>query len=161
METATFADDTVCRFADSITVDGIVPTPRQFERADLLAMATVNTGPTTILCYTGRHVRDAGALRGVPLTALLDAAGLQTLPRSTCKQLVIAARAGDGYVCLFTWHELYNTPTGAGALVLVEQDGELLPPKSGGLQLISLNDLRLGPRQAMAVERISVNVWKG
>ncbi|WP_454719945.1 MULTISPECIES: hypothetical protein [Cupriavidus] len=147
-------------FSDSIAVTGMLPASRGFTRDELLALADVRSGPATIQCYSGRHVRDLAGMRGVRLTALLDAAGMQSLPRAVCKRLVIAALAGDGYACLFTWHELYNTPVGEGAIVMVEQDGVALPPSAGGLQLVSLGDLRLGPRQASAVNRIDVRGWQ-
>jgi len=150
----------VRHFSDSIAVTGVLPGSRSFGRDELLALADVRSGPATIACYSGRHVRDLGGMRGVRLTALLDAAGMQSLPRAVCKRLVIAALAGDGYACLFTWHELYNTPVGEGAIVMVEQDGVALPPSAGGLQLVSLGDLRLGPRQASAVNRIEVRGWQ-
>lgn len=147
------------QFSDSILIDGVLPHGRRFDRDELFAMASAVVGPARIECYSGRHIRDVRRLRGVLLTELLDAAGMPTLPRGHCKRLVVATRAADGYVCLFTWHELYNSPVGQGAMVVVEQDGEPLPAAAGGLQLISLGDRRLGPRQAMAVTGIDVRPW--
>nr|WP_315592359.1 hypothetical protein [uncultured Cupriavidus sp.] len=146
-------------YSDSIEIHGDLPHARRFDRAALLDMARATVGPAAIACYTGRHIRDVSQQRGVLLTDVLDMAGMKALPRSQCKQLVIAVRAADGYVCLFTWHELYNSPIGQGAMLIVEQDGELLPASTGGLQLISLGDLRLGPRCAVAVEQIEVRRW--
>ncbi len=142
-----------------MTIDGDLPNGRRIWREELLAMARTHAGPASIACYSGRHIREVNRLRGVLLTELLDAAGMPLLPRSRCKQLVIAVLAGDGYACLFSWHELYNSPIGKGAMLLVEQNGERLPEAAGGLQLISLQDLRLGPRQAVAVNRIAVRAW--
>ncbi|CAG2156443.1 hypothetical protein [Cupriavidus numazuensis] len=152
-------DQVIGHYSDSVVIDGVLPHGRRIGRPELLAMARTHGGPTTIECYSGRHIRDVRQLRGVLLTELLDAAGMQTLQRSRCKQLVIAVLAGDGYACLFSWHELYNSPIGKGAMLLVEQDGNTLPTTAGGLQLISLHDLRLGPRQAIAVNRIAVRAW--
>ncbi|MGO4302522.1 molybdopterin-dependent oxidoreductase [Cupriavidus sp. RAF12] len=156
----TDAPDTAVNFSVSLVIDGALPSCGRLDRDTLLKLADVSAGPATIQCFSGRHIRDVGQFRGVPLTRLLDMAGMQSLPRSQCKQFVIAAQAGDGYACLFTWHELYNSPIGAGVLILVEQDGEILPLAAGGLQLISLHDTRLGPRQAIALNRISVTRWQ-
>jgi hypothetical protein len=147
-------------YSDSLSIDGILPHGRRYEREDLLDLAGTHRGPVTIECFSGRHIRTVSHLRGVLLTDLLDAAGMQSLPRSQCKRLVIAVMAGDGYACLFSWHELYNSDIGNGAMLLVEQDGDLLPATAGGLQLISLQDRRLGPRQAIAVNRIAVRDWQ-
>lgn len=146
-------------YSDSVTLRGLGPAPRVFARAELEQMAGVVADALSIACYSGRHIREVGHARGVPLTALLEASGLGALPRSQCKQMVLAVGARDAYTCLFTWHELYNTPGGQGALLLVEQDGVAFPASAGGLQLISLGDLRLGPRQAMAVDRLDVCRW--
>lgn len=148
-------------FSDGITITGLGAAARRFGRAELEQMAVAESGPVSIICYSGRPIRDVARIRGVRLTDLLDAAGLTALPRSECKQLIVAVRARDGYTSLFTWHELYNSPIGEGAMLLVEQDGELLPASAGGLQLISLGDTHLGPRQALAAEAIEVRRWAG
>lgn len=146
-------------FSDSVSVLGLGLEPRCFDKTELERMADAESGPLSIICYSGRPIRDVAYVRGVRLTELLDASGLRALPRAQCKKLIFAVRARDGYVALFTWHELYNSPIGQGAMLLVEQDGEVLPPSAGGLQLISLGDIHLGPRQALAVETIEVRSW--
>lgn len=153
-------DDAIRHFSDGLDVEGVLPHGRRFGRQELLALADAQGGPATVECFSGRHIRRTGPLRGVRLTTLLDLAGMQALPRSQCKQLVIAAIAGDGYACLFTWHELYNSPLGAGVLAVVEDDGEIMPARAGGLQLVSLHDLRLGPRQAHALQGLTVKPWR-
>ncbi|PLP98084.1 hypothetical protein [Cupriavidus pauculus] len=146
-------------YSDAIDILGDLPGARRFDRDALLVMSHTSVGPATIQCFTGRHIRDVHQQRGVLLTDLLDVAGMKSLPRAQCKQLVIAVHAADGYVCLFTWHELYNSPVGRGAMLVVEQDGEVLPAAGGGVQLTSLEDLRLGPRSAVAVKAIEVRRW--
>lgn len=148
-------------FSDSVELAGALPHCRHIGRSELLAMPATAGGPLVVECYSGRHIRRVSRLRGVLLTDLLDLAGMPTLPRSQAKQMVIAVQAGDGYACLFSWHELYNSPIGEGAMLVVEQDGVQLPAAAGGLQLMSLRDRRLGPRQAIAVQRISVWPWQG
>ncbi len=146
-------------YSDAVDVFGDLPYARRFDRESLLGLAQISAGAATVECYTGRHIRDVSQQRGVLLTALLDEAGMKTLPRAQCKQLIVAVHAADGYVCLFTWHELYNSPIGERAMLLVEQDGEILPIAAGGVQLTSLGDLRLGPRSAVAVTAIEVRRW--
>ncbi|VCU68101.1 hypothetical protein PIGHUM_00149 [Pigmentiphaga humi] len=145
-------------FSDSLVVEGPGSTLR-LDAAELVRLADFQTGPVQVCCFSGRPIREIGRLRGVPLAKLLDLAGMAALPRSRSKQLVVAAEARDGYVCLFSWHELYNTALGAGAVVAVEQDGVLLPAAAGGLQLLSLGDRTLGPRQASALWRVAVRSW--
>lgn len=150
----------VAHFSDSVELAGALPHCRHVGRSELLAMPGTAGGPLVVECYSGRHIRRVSRLRGVLLTDLLDLAGMPALPRSQAKQMVIAVQAGDGYACLFSWHELYNSPIGEGAMLVVEQDGVQLPAAAGGLQLMSLRDRRLGPRQAIAVQRISVRPWQ-
>lgn len=110
----------VNHFSDCLSVHGMESCERHFDRNDLLEMARTNARPVSINSFSGRHIPDVRRVRGVRLTEILDAVGTQTLPRSKCNHLIIAAHANNGCVCLFTWHELYNTPTGQGAMVLVE-----------------------------------------
>lgn len=152
-------DPATCHFTDSVVIEGVLPKGRNFAREELIALAQPYGDHVTVECYSGRHIRTVRHMRGVLLTRLLDEAGMPLLPRSKCKQMIVAVTARDGYACLFTWHELYNSAIGKGAMLLVEQDGCVLPATAGGLQLISLRDLRLGPRQAAAVTGISVRYW--
>jgi hypothetical protein len=151
----------VAHYSNQIELTGVLPGNRTLPEAEILVLADVHVGDLAVQCYSGRHVRALESARGVRLTTLLDLAGMQTLPVGQRKRCLIVAQAADGYACLFTWHELYNTPVGEGVLVLVEQDGVLLGAEAGGLQMVSLHDLRLGPRQAAALTRIDVQRWNG
>lgn len=85
---------------------------------------------------------------------------MQAQPMSDRKQSIVSVVAKDGYRCLFTWHELYNTTVGEGVVLVVEEDGLAFDPDLGGLHLVSLGDLKLGPRQALAVCGIEVRRWQ-
>lgn len=145
--------------SDTLTISGLEQ-PLGLDAAALAGCADVVGGPATIHCYSGRHVREVRHWRGVRVTRLLDLAGMQALPIGRRKQSVIAVVAKDGYRCLFTWHELYNTAVGSGVILVVEEDGVAFDPDLGGLHLVSLRDLRLGPRQALAVSGIEVRQWQ-
>lgn len=153
--------ESALHFSNQIELTGVLPGNRTLPGTEMLALANVSIGDLSVQCYSGRHVRSLESARGVRLTTLLDLAGMETLPVGERKRCLIVAHAADGYACLFTWHELYNTPVGEGVLVLVEQNGVQLGAEAGGLQLVSLGDLRLGPRQASALTRVEVQRWIG
>jgi len=111
-------------------------------------------GPVQVNCFTGRPVASVLSYAGARLIDLLDDAGLSSTPRSRLKRCVILAGSQDGYQAIFSWNELYNSPIGAGVLVLYERDGQALDTHLGELSLISAHDTQLGPRHLRLLSSI-------
>ena len=81
--------------------------------------------------YTGCLLRDV----------LAAAKPLENNPRELRKSYVVAT-AGDGYEVVFSWAELFVSPTGDNVFVVYERDGAALPDDEGRIALIVLTDLR-------------------
>ena len=103
-----------------LEINGMVDTPVSFSYADLLAMDLVEE-PITISCVSnevGGELVGNAIWRGVPLKALLDAAGVQ--PGAT----QIVGRSVDGFTVGFPTEKALD---GRTAMVAVGMNGEPLP----------------------------------
>ncbi|SUA90951.1 molybdopterin-dependent oxidoreductase [Pandoraea pulmonicola] len=141
-----------------VIVSGCVKRRHSFDLCSLMRLPTQLTGPLDVVCLSGRKVRSASDYKGVRLTALLDVAQLRLPQARDFTRAYVMAQGADGYTVMFSWHELYNTPVGVGALVVYERDGQPLGDAEGGIGLISTCDLRVALRQVRALRRLTVHL---
>ncbi|VVE63474.1 putative oxidoreductase, molybdopterin binding protein [Pandoraea captiosa] len=141
-----------------VVVSGVVKRRHSFDLCALMRLPTQLTGPLDVVCLSGRRVRTASEYKGVRLTALLDIAQLRLPHARDFTRAYVLAQAADGYTVMFSWHELYNTPVGVGALVVYERDGQPMGDDEGGIGLISTCDLRVALRQVRALKRVTVHL---
>lgn len=81
--------------------------------------------------YTGCLLRDV----------LAAAKPVETKPRELRRSYVVAT-AKDGYEVVFSWAELFVSPTGDNVYIVYERDGAPLAEDEGPIALIALTDLR-------------------
>ncbi|WP_353193836.1 molybdopterin-dependent oxidoreductase [Pandoraea pnomenusa] len=141
-----------------VVVSGCVKRRHSFDLCALQRLPTQLTGPLDVVCLSGRKVRSANEYKGVRLSALLDVAQLRMPQARDFTRAFVMAQGADGYTVMFSWHELYNTPVGVGALVVYERDGQPLGADEGGIGLISTCDLRVALRQVRALTRLTVHL---
>ncbi|GAB3629577.1 putative oxidoreductase, molybdopterin binding protein [Pandoraea terrae] len=146
------------RTSREVVVSGLVDRRHSFDLAALMRLPTQLTGPLDVVCLSGRPVRSVGEYKGVRLTALLDLARLRLPHARDFARAYVLAQGADGYTVMFSWHELYNTPVGVGALVVYERDGQPLADDDGGIGLLSTCDLRVALRQVRALTRLTVHL---
>lgn len=92
----------------------------------------------------------------VRLTDILQKAKIKTQTHNDLKRTIIVATASDGYKAVFSWNELFNTSIGEGVMVLIGQNGQLLPPHEGRIAMLSTQDIKNGPRHVRWLQRIDV-----
>ncbi|VVD63002.1 molybdopterin-dependent oxidoreductase [Pandoraea terrigena] len=146
------------RVSREVVVSGCVKRRHSFDLGALMRLPTQLTGPLDVVCLSGRTVRSASEYKGVRLSALLDIAQLRLPHARDFTRAFVLAQGADGYTVMFSWHELYNTPVGIGALVIYERDGRPLGDDEGGIGLISTGDLRVALRRVRALKRLSVHL---
>jgi DMSO/TMAO reductase YedYZ molybdopterin-dependent catalytic subunit len=115
-----------------------------------------------------RIVRETGSSTGTPeiarrytgclLRDVLDRAKLVEKNRFDLRKSVVIVTASDGYRAIFSWAELYLSPIGEGAMIVYERDGAPLADNEGPLALVSLKDLRPGPRHVKWLKSIELRV---
>lgn len=107
-----------------LTIDGMVDTPLTFTYEDLLARATTIM-PVTLSCVSnpiGGDLVGNAVFQGVPLTELLDEAGVQDGATQ------VSSRSVDGWTCGFPTDVAYD---GRTAMVAIAMNGEPLPIEHG------------------------------
>ena len=65
--------------------------------------------------------------------------------------------ATDGYRVVFSWNEIFNSPTGSNTFILTDADGVPLEAGKGRIVLISPKDTQTGPRYVKGLNGIIVH----
>ena len=107
---------------------------------------TVLEGPA-LVCRSGEVKRPAQQYRGVLLATLLNGVNIKNRGRGTRNRIAVLVTAHDGYSVLFGYPELFNTPTGEGVLVTLEEEG---------FALYSQRDYVTGPRHVRNLKQIEL-----
>ena len=142
----------------TLRVTGNVERERTFTERDLRGLAWQRVDDVRELRVEGQAQDGAHTRRysGVLLRDVIAAAKPVEKERHDLRRSVVVVTARDGYTVVFSWAELFLSPIGAGAMVVLERDGEPLAPNEGPLALVSLRDSQPGPRHVKWLEKIEL-----
>ncbi|WP_244817835.1 molybdopterin-dependent oxidoreductase [Caballeronia sp. Lep1P3] len=142
-----------------IEIGGAVERPLALDLAALREFESASIEPFDLVCFTtGRYIRPVASYRGVPLRALLDAAGVRRAGSTDFKRTVFLAHAHDGYAVTFSWHELFNTPVGDRVIVAYACADRALGIDEGLPVLVSGADKVHAPRHMKRLVRVDAHV---
>jgi DMSO/TMAO reductase YedYZ molybdopterin-dependent catalytic subunit len=144
------------RVTTTLTVRGNVATPLSLAVADLAKFPVQRVDDTRVVRGSGGAGDAARHFAGCLLRDVLDAARLTEPNRHDLRRTIIVATASDGYKAIFSWAELFNTSIGDGVLIVYERDGAPLGNEEGRIALVSLKDIRPGPRHVKWLSTIDV-----
>lgn len=144
------------QMSHGLTVTGVVENPLALSVADLRQLPAANGGRLDVTRHNGDQAETLASYRGVRLRDILDKAVLDAPGHNGVKKLAVIATATDGYVAVFSWGELYNSPAGEGVVVYYEKNGKALDDSDGEIALISARDTRTGPRHVKWLKAIEV-----
>ena len=140
----------------TLQVIGRVRAPLVLSMEELCGMETETAEDIAVNCGEGTPVGRIESCRGVLLENVIAKASVIREDHNDTKKMIIVASAPDGYKAVFSWQEIFNTQIGGGVLVLVEKNGKPLSAETGGVELISLQDIYSGPRYVRGLETIEV-----
>jgi DMSO/TMAO reductase YedYZ molybdopterin-dependent catalytic subunit len=139
-----------------LEVTGLVNRPQRLTVAELREMAPAEIQNLQMVCESGPH-EGRSSYRGVLLTAILDKADIIMREYDSPGWIYITVTSSDGHWVLFSYQELYNSPVGDQAVVVVERNGQPLGEHEGEIAFISANDKIPGPRKMRYLQRIQVH----
>lgn len=138
-----------------LQVGGLVQHKLALTAQDLKTLPQKDYTEKRSVIVDGREVTQTVLMRGIPLRALLDQAGLAP-DRHAVRRAYVLLTAQDGYQTVFSWGELYNTRMGDDVLVLLKHGDDDLLVRDGFPSLRSLQDVRPGPRHVRWLTSVEV-----
>lgn len=142
--------------SETISVSGAVAQPLTLGVAELEQFPPQQIGEVAMICDNGANLGKEQNLRGVLLRDILNQAQIKVTNPRDLRKMVVIASATDAYKAVFSWAELFNSPTGDKVIVYFAKDGQPLGEDEGRIALISTTDLRTGPRHVKWLSGIEV-----
>ncbi len=142
--------------SQSFTITGEVKSPAVVQAVDLKKGRIQNIGDVVITNHLGERKSEARALKGVLLKEVLESVEINAENPRVLSEYYFVCKANDGYTVVYSWNELFNTPTGNTAYLVTEREGKSLTEMSDAILMISPGDFKTGRRHVKALASIEV-----
>ncbi|MBU0968383.1 MAG: sulfite oxidase-like oxidoreductase [Proteobacteria bacterium] len=140
----------------ALCICGRVTTPLMLDIKELRGMEPVETDELPMICGNGDPKGCIGRCRGVLLSDIINRADILITGHNDTRKMFIVASSDDGYKVVFSWQEIFNTPTGEGIMVLLEKNSRSLYDEQGAVDLVSARDFLTGPRYVRQLKTIEI-----
>ena len=141
---------------DSFTISGEVKNPVVIQASDLKKWSIHPIGDVIITNHLGERKSEAKALKGVLLKDVLQSIEINAENPRVLSEYYFVCKSTDGYTAVYSWNELFNTPTGNTAYLVTEREGKPLTEMNDAVLMISSGDFKTGRRHLKALTTIEI-----
>ncbi|OCL84269.1 Oxidoreductase molybdopterin binding domain protein [Arcobacter porcinus] len=151
-----FSNENNYKVSKNLEISGLVLNKLNLDVKELEELSYFKSGSTPVICMSGETKDNVESYEGVLLKDLLDKAVLNISSRKDLNKVYIHAISTDGYETIFSYNEIFNTKLGDNIIVFYKKNGKYLEDYQGKIALISIDDIRNGPRHIKWLEKIIV-----
>ncbi|KOS05130.1 molybdopterin-binding protein [Flavobacterium akiainvivens] len=144
----------------TITVEGAIAKPLTISFDDLKTYNTKSIDSLQILNHKGEYKSTLKGIKGVLLKDVLAKAEFSVNSPKVLSEFYIVCIADDGYKVVFSWNELFNSPTGDQTLVVTEVNGVPSISQKEGIILLTPTDKATGRRYVKNFSKVSIQQVK-
>ncbi|MFC6095369.1 molybdopterin-binding protein [Flavobacterium qiangtangense] len=141
----------------TISVAGKIAKPFTINFADLKNYASQSIDSLVILNHKQEYKSTLKKLKGVLLKEVLSKAEFTVNSPKVLSEFYIVCVADDGYKVVFSWNEIFNSPTGDKALILTEINGNSTITQKEGIILVTPIDKATGRRYVKNLSKITIH----
>jgi len=151
-----FANENKNFVTHSVEVSGIVLNKLNLDVKELEKMSYFKSGATPVICRSEKVKDNVQSYEGVLLKDVIDKAGVKISSKKDFNNIYIQVIAKDGYNAIFSYNEVFNTKLGDNIIVFYKKNGEYLEDYQGKIALISIDDIKNGPRHIKWLDKIII-----
>ncbi|MDI3320541.1 molybdopterin-binding protein [Pinibacter soli] len=151
-----FAQKKAFATSDSIVVKGNIKAQMVITPASLSAYKKVTLGNVVIKNHEGKPKDTLMNVRGVLLKDLLAKAELDESGFKRFSEFCIVVKCTDDYTVVYSWNELFNSPTGDATYIVTDKDGQQLSQMKDKIAIITPSDYNTGRRFTKSVSSIEI-----
>ena len=144
------------KISTEIEVSGLVENNIKLDVKELEKMSYFKSGSTPVVCMSGETKDNVESYEGVLLRDIVEKAILKVNSRKEYNNIYFKVIATDGYEAIFSYNEVFNTKLGDNIIVFYKKNGNYLEDYQGKIALISIDDIKNGPRHIKWLEKIVV-----
>ncbi|AYN67668.1 molybdopterin-binding protein [Euzebyella marina] len=141
----------------SFSVVGEVEQTMSFSLTDIDDFNASDIKELEILNHKGEARGTASQLKGVLVKDLLADMKLKESNPKLYSEFYFTFAAIDGYKVVFSWNEIFNSPTGDNLYLVTSRDGKSLPEMEHSILIITTTDYKTGRRHIKGLSQIIVN----
>lgn len=141
---------------DKITIEGQVKKEITFTLKDIETLAPKNIPDVTITNHKGESRGTLTNAKGILIKELLEKAVLATDNPKLYSSFYFTFVASDGYKVVYSWNEIFNSPTGDHIYVVTSIQNEPLQQMSSRILVVTPSDFKTGRRFIKYLRKIIV-----
>ena len=151
-----FAQKKTFATSDSIVVKGNVKAQMVITPSSLSAYNKVTLGNVVIKNHEGKPKDTLMNVQGVLLKDLLAKVELDESNFKKFSEFCFVVKCTDDYTVVYSWNELFNSPTGNATYIITEKDGQKLSQMKDKIAIITQSDYNTGRRFSKSVATIEI-----
>lgn len=141
----------------TISITGNISKPITVNFTDLKNYASQSIDSLLILNHKQEYKSTLKKLKGVLLKDVLSKAEFTVNSPKVLSEFYIVCVADDGYKVVFSWNEIFNSPTGEKAMILTEINGNSTITQKEGIILVTPTDKATGRRYVKNLSKITIH----
>jgi hypothetical protein len=141
---------------DSFTVKGKVKKELVVTMADLQSVPSKAINDIAISNHLGEVKYTATGLKGVLVKDILNKVEFDTESPKVLSEFYFTLVANDGYKVVFSWNEIFNSPTGDNLYIVTAKEGKELKDMTDRILTVCTTDFKTGRRFVKGLKEIVV-----
>lgn len=140
----------------NIEVTGQLKSTRTITIEELGKYTVHPVGDLVIYNHLGEKKGVQKQMKGVLVKEVLAGLEYDSPSPRQLSEFYLAVKASDGYTVVYSWNELFNSPTGDHVFFITEKEGLGIDKMKESILLVTTSDFKTGRRNVKAVEKIFV-----
>jgi hypothetical protein len=141
---------------DELIISGQIQNEIKYTLTDLAKLEPFPIGDVAITNHLGEIKGTASNLSGIPIKALLDKIRFTDQNPKELSAYYFVFVASDNYKVVYSWNEIFNTPTGDNIFLVVSKDGKKLAKMDDRILILTKSDFKTGRRYIKGLSRIII-----
>lgn len=104
--------------------------------------------------HLGEKKGTAKNLKGILMKDILSAVQFKTDNPKLLSEFYLVFLASDGYKVVYSWNEIFNSPTGSGVYLITEKEGKTIGQMDQRMLTMTISDHNTGRRNIKALSKI-------
>lgn len=141
---------------DRFVISGEVKTEKIVTIDSLQAFTEKEIDDVVITNHLGEKKGEAKSLKGILIKDVLSTIAFNAESPKVLSEFYITFIASDGYKIVYSWNELFNSPTGDHVFILTAKEGKPAQEMNERILIISPTDYKTGRRYLKGLQKIIV-----
>jgi len=142
--------------SDAFKVTGLVKKELVFSLADIEKYTSNSIADVTITNHMGEPRGTATKLTGILVKDILKDLELQEQSPKLFSEFYLVFVAADNYKVVYSWNEIFNSPTGDNLYLITSRDGKSLKEMEERILILTPTDFKTGRRHIKGLSKIIV-----